>query len=453
MISCLFILGEIMTTLRSIARSTPMISFSFNTHRIACPRSRLFHSTVSSSNPQTHKKFLYTNNLKGGDSMQKANKVGLFLLIAGSLLTSVALCADASPQKAQDWQIGPFMRIDKDNPIIKPNGGSTFFCPVQNKVVHWECDHTFNPAAVVRDGKVYVLYRAEDNFGQGIGRHTSRIGLAESDDGIHFTRGAAPVLYPDNDAHSSSEWSGGCEDPRIVQREDGTYIMTYTQWSGNNDDTPEPHIPLLGVATSKDLRFWEKHGYAFAHSEIGPFHSKSGSIVCKRAGDNLIATKVEGKYWMYWGEGPVFAATSDDLIKWEPIVDDKGNPLPALDKRAGKFDSALVEAGPPALLTDKGILLLYNGKNAEVNGDPSISVGAYAAGQVLFNASNPTQVIERTEESFFKPEREYEKAGQYENGTVFIEGLIPFRDKWLLYYGTADSAVGVAVCDKIELAK
>lgn len=432
-----------------------MSSMGYNPSRIICPQSRLFQSKVLSTNHlQTHKRYLYTHNPKEGNTVHKANKAGLFLLIGCVLLSSVALCA-GEDKKAQDWQIGPFIRIDKDNPIIKPNGNSTFFCPVQNKVVRWECDHTFNPAAVVRDGKVYVFYRAEDNFGQGIGGHTSRIGLAESEDGIHFKRSAVPVLYPDNDDQNSSEWTGGCEDPRIVQREDGTYIMTYTQWSGSNKDKPEEirHIPLLGVATSKNLRFWEKHGYAFAHSEIGPFHSKSGSIVCKREKDNLIATKIEGKYWMYWGEGPVFAATSDDLIKWEPIVDDKGNLLPALDKRAGKFDSELVEAGPPALLTDKGILLLYNGKNAEVNGDPSISVGAYAAGQVLFNASNPTQVIERTDVSFFKPEREYEKTGQYEKGTVFIEGLIPFRGKWLLYYGTADSAVGVAVCEQKELTK
>lgn len=100
------------------------------------------------------------------------------------------------------------------------------------------------------------------------------------------------------------------------------------------------------------------------------------------------------------------------------------------------------------LLTDKGILLLYNGKNAEVNGDPSLSAGAYAAGQVLFDLSNPIRVIERTEESFFKPEKEYEKTGQYKNGTVFVAGLIPFQGQWFLYYGTADSAVGVAVSRK-----
>ena len=122
--------------------------------------------------------------------------------------------------------------------------------------------------------------------------------------------------------------------------------------------------------------------------------------------------------------------------------------MPVLDKRSGKFDSELVEPGPPALLTEKGILLLYNGKNGEENGDPSLSIGAYAAGQVLFDLFDPTEVIARSEESFFRPEKDYEKTGQYKSGTVFIEGLIPFQGHWFLYYGTADSAVGVAVWKK-----
>lgn len=356
--------------------------------------------------------------------------------------------------KTENWQIGPFVREDNCNPIIRPDKRSTFFCPVQKKIVYWECDHTFNPAAVVHDGKVYVFYRAEDNFGQGIGRHTSRLGIAVSDDGIHFTRGTQPVLYPDNDSQYAFEWSGGCEDPRIVKRDDGTYVMTYTQWASNNSNVPEEtrNIPLLGIAISKDLRSWQKQGYAFRCSQLGRFHSKSGSIVCKRVRDSLVATKIQGKYWMYWGEGPIHAAVSDDLIVWEPILDSEGNPLPVIDKRANKFDSDLVEPGPPALLTEKGILLLYNGKNAEVNGDPSLSIGAYSAGQVLFDAWNPLKVIERTETSFFRPEREYEKTGQYKNGTVFIEGLIPFHGQWFLYYGTADSAVGVAICKNRNFA-
>lgn len=328
-----------------------------------------------------------------------------------------------------------FERVDESNPILTPSSESTFYCPVQDRIVHWEGEHLFNPGAVVRNGKVYLIYRAEDDYGEGIGKHTSRLGLAESEDGIHFVRTGAPILYPDHDDQSLYEFPGGCEDPRIVETEDGQYVMTYTQWNRQ--------VAVLAVATSDDLLHWKKHGYAF-EGNFGRRWSKAGSIVCRQEGDRLIATKIQGKYWMYWGEGTIYAATSDDLISWTPLRDADRRPIPILEPRPGKFDSVLVEAGPPAILTKEGIVLLYNGKNSVDKGDPKIPAGAYSAGQLVLDANDPTKVLSRGEECFLTPERPYEMKGQYRGGTVFIQGLVHFKGDWFLYYGTADSAIGVA---------
>src|ERR1700678_4351694 len=105
-------------------------------------------------------------------------------------LTAALLCATILPaQDAAKWEIGPFTRPASGNPVIVPRPQSTFTDPVLNTPVYWEILHTFNPAAIVRNGKVYVLYRAEDDSGtMQIGEHISRLGLAESDDGIHFIR-------------------------------------------------------------------------------------------------------------------------------------------------------------------------------------------------------------------------------------------------------------------------
>lgn len=65
--------------------------------------------------------------------------------------------------------------------------------------VAWEASDTFNPAATIYDGKVVVLYRAEDNSAVGIGSRTSRLGYAYSDDGLHFQRMSIPVFYPSDD--------------------------------------------------------------------------------------------------------------------------------------------------------------------------------------------------------------------------------------------------------------
>lgn len=333
------------------------------------------------------------------------------------------------------WQLGPFERIDAANPILKECSESTFHCPVQDKEIHWEGDFTFNPGAVVHNDQVYLFYRAEDNYGVGCGLHTSRIGLAISHDGVTFQRYGIPVLFPDHDDQKMYEWPGGCEDPRIVETAEGTFVMTYTQWNRQ--------VAVLGIATSDNLLQWKKHGYAF--KDGFKRWSKSGSIVCQREGDRLIATKIQGKYWMYWGEGIIHAATSEDLISWTPILDEDDKPLAVLTPRSGKFDSALVEPGPPAILTSEGIVLLYNGKNSAKDGDPLISPKAYSAGQVLLDFNDPTKVIARTEECFLTPTRAYEMRGQYTGGTVFVQGLVHFHGQWFLYYGMADSAIGVAI--------
>ena len=360
----------------------------------------------------------------------------LVLKIGGGIVL-FALMGAARPSH---WQIGPFTR-PTNGPVITPDKAAIFKDPIRKSPVLWEALHTFNPAAIVRDGKIVVLYRAEDDTGtMQIGEHTSRLGLATSADGIHFTRLPEPVFYPAEDAQKSREWPGGVEDPRLVESEDGTYVLTYTQWNRITYS--------IGIATSKDLQHWTKYGPAFLGAANGKYDHlkyKSGGIVTHFVNDRLIAAKINGKYWMYWGEGAIRLATSSDLIHWTPVEDTHGNPIQVLTKRAGHFDSGFPETGPPPVLTQAGIVVLYNGKNDPQHGDPNLGPNAYAAGEALFDAHDPTHLIDRTEAPVLKPERPYEKTGQYIAGTTFAEGLVRFHDRWFLYYGCADSAVGVVV--------
>ncbi|MGB6192175.1 MAG: glycoside hydrolase family 130 protein, partial [Terracidiphilus sp.] len=317
---------------------------------------------------------------------------------------------------------------------------SKFKDPILNTHVQWEALHTFNPAAIVRDGKVYVLYRAEDNSGSmEIGGHTSRLGLAESKDGIHFTRLGEPVFYPADDDQKAREWPGGVEDPRIVESEDGTYVLTYTQW---NRETYS-----VGIATSRDLKHWKKYGPAFLTAAGGRYANlkyKSAGIVTRVEKGRLVAAKINGRYWMYWGEGAIHIATSEDLIHWTPVQDTSGKPVELLRPRPGHFDSTFPETGPPPVVTSAGIVMIYNGRNAASGGDPALGPNAYAAGEALFDAMNPMHLLRRTDAPVLKPETPYEKTGQYAAGTTFAEGLAIFHDQWFLYYGCADSLVAVA---------
>lgn len=365
-------------------------------------------------------------------------------LILSLLSCNYIVAQGSSSGDLPDWALGKFIRPNITKPVISPDSATQFFCPMSNTMVKWEESDTFNPAAISKDGKIVVLYRAEDNSGQGIGKRTSRIGYAESKDGIKMKRNKIPVLFPDNDNFKDLEWPGGCEDPRVTITEDGLYVMLYTSWNRKT--------ARLAVATSRDLINWEKHGLAFEKAYDGRFKNlfcKSASMLTKIKNGKMVIEKINGKYFMYWGERAVYAATSDDLINWQPVLDEQNNLLVLARPRDKYFDSDMTECGPPALLTDKGIVLLYNGRNSgnEKKADPNYPRKTYSAGQLLFDTNNPYKLLARLDKPFFYPEATYEKSGQYVDGTVFIQGLAYLKNKLYLYYGCADSQIGVAICD------
>jgi predicted GH43/DUF377 family glycosyl hydrolase len=346
--------------------------------------------------------------------------VYLFLLLSFSLASY-----------AQNWQLTGFKKADAENPILSPSLEARFLDPITGKNVGWENKNVLNPTALVRNGLVHLLYRAQDSVG------TSRIGLATSTDGIHFKKYPEPILFPSNDAFRGFEWPGGIEDPRIVETEDGGYFLTYTSYDGK--------VARLCGAFSKDLKTWEKIGPLFTTEKYLNTWSKSGALVTVLQGSRLVATKIEGLYHMYFGDTDLFLATSKDLRHWD-ILENAENAirLSVLKPRAGYFDSRLVEPGPYALLKKEGILLIYNSSNAANYNEARFPKFTYAAGQVLFDAQKPFKVIARTNEPFIWPNQPYEKVGEV-NEVCFVEGLVPFKGKWFLYYGTADSKIAVSI--------
>ena len=400
---------------------------------VQCCHFNNFNSFKMDIMPKAYKLFLDVDVLRSATVL-------ILLLIANTSF------GQANNNVLPSWAFGGFVRPNNINPIISPDTASKFKDPISNKLVSWEANDTFNPGAALKNGKVVVLYRAEDLYGTGIGFRTSRLGYAESEDGIHFIRKKIPVFYPGNDVAKKYEWPGGCEDPRIAVTINGTYVIFYTEWNRE--------LPRLGVATSKDLVHWQKHGPIFETAFHGKFFniaSKSASILTKVVNGKQVIIKINGKYWLYWGEHHVYAATSANLVDWAPVVNKKGELKELISPRNGYFDSDLTECGPPALMTGKGIILFYNGKNkADNNRDKRFNQNAYCAGQALFDSKDPSRNITRLDFPFLRPIAPFEKSGQYVNGTVFIEGMVYFKKKWFLYYGCADSKVAVAVYDPLK---
>lgn len=289
----------------------------------------------------------------------------------------------------------PWRRLS-ERPIISPRGSG------------WESAGTFNPAVVMHDGKVVMLYRAQDRHG------TSRLGYAESSDGIQFDRRSEPVFSPEADY----EKDGGVEDPRIVKIGE-TYYLTYTGY--NRKDAQ------LCLATSTDLMQWHRKGVILPayKGKWNAGWTKSGAIVSE---------KINGKYWMYYlgtsadKRDQTGLASSPDLQHWEDVTE-----KPVLPVRAGKFDSRVAEPGPPPILTSRGILLIYNGADDNL---------VYRTGLALFSRQDPRKLIWRSDQPVFWPEKDWEKAGQVPN-VVFAEGLVAKGGRYLLYYGGADKYIGV----------
>ncbi len=335
--------------------------------------------------------------------------------------------------------LGPFVRPENAQPILQKDGASSFKDPITGEIVHWESMATFNPAAIIKGDSIYVLYRAEEKLGEKeIGGHRSRIGMATTSDGSTYSKWPQPIFYPASDEQKVNEWPGGVEDPRIVETEGGLYVLTYTQWNRE--------VPKLAVATSKDLVHWEKHGPVFKNYKDGLYHkneTKSGAIVTTLKNGKLVAAKINGRYWMYYGVPHVWLASSTNMIDWTPLETHESKLAPVLSPRPGYFDSWLVEAGPPPLLTDKGIVVLYNAGNSQNIGVKELGNRIYTGGQALFDAKEPWKLLDRTKEPFIQPELPFEKSGQYKDGTTFLEGLVFFNNVWHLYYGTADSMVGL----------
>lgn len=348
------------------------------------------------------------------------------------ILICIVSCNTRQPTILFDnWTMQGFNKVDSLNPILTPSGKENFICPITHQSVFWSEKNVLNPAAVVKDGKVYLLYRSQDSA------MTSRIGLAVSNDGLHFTKLPEPVLFPAEDSMKKYEWNGGVEDPRVVESDKGLYILTYTAYDGKT--------ARLCIATSTDLQHWTKQGLVFSSEKYKNTWSKSGAIVVEKRGDKLVATKINGRYWMYFGDTNLFIATSDDLLHWTVTEDEESQKMiSVLHPRMGYFDSRLVEPGPFALLQKEGILLIYNGSNAANFNDSSLPKFTYSAGQALFDKNKPYKLLQRTNSSFIKPDKQYEKKGEV-NEVCFVEGMVYFNNKWLLYYGTADSKIALAI--------
>ncbi|MFH1200751.1 MAG: hypothetical protein V1484_00250 [bacterium] len=317
------------------------------------------------------------------------------------------LLSTMRPETSAQWH---FHRSDK-NPIITPN-----------KTHPWEAKATFNPAALKlgkgKQNTTYLLYRAlsEDN--------TSTIGYASTKDGVTIDERIKEPVYVPRENFELKKVAGGnsgCEDPRLTKIEKTIY-MFYTAF-----DSIGPARVAVTSITEKNFLLknwqWEK---PIIITPVG-FDDKDTCI---------FPEKTNGKYFILHRVGDEICG--DYLKSLNFKIETIKKCIRILGPRINKWDSLKVGISAPPLKTKYGWLLLYHGI--------SKSHKIYRIGAVLLDLNDPAIVLARTSDPIFEPEEPYEKIG-LTNNVVFPCGMIEKDGLLFIYYGGADTVVGVATIE------
>lgn len=320
-----------------------------------------------------------------------------------SLMHSPPKGVDIIIQEITEEPSKPLQRCN-DRPLLQPVADNA-----------WESKYVLNPGALRLEDKVYLFYRAVGKDG------ISRIGLAVTDGYQVLERLPEPIFSP-----VLPQERKGCEDPRIVII-DNRILMIYTAYDGN--------IAQIGVASISVKDFlrrkferWRRDGLPFEN-----IWDKDGII---------FPEKIKGKYVLFHRIDPSM---------WAVYLDKLGNyaserQFIIMGPRPGRiWDSKKIGAGSQPIKTKYGWLLIYHGVDYSY---------IYRLGVILVDLQEPHKVLYRSPNAVLEPEKDFElgEKGAWVPNVVFTCGAVPAtetevlddNDEVLVYYGAADTSIGVA---------
>ena len=311
----------------------------------------------------------------------------------------------------------------------------------------FENEGVLNPATIREGDKIHLFYRAVSK-----GNYSS-IGYCILKDALTIeNRSDTPVLYPQFDYESH-----GIEDPRIVKIEN-VYYLTYAAYDGLN--------ALGALATSTDLKHWDKHGLIVPHITYDEFKHLAG---CKmplnekyaRYNDRnalhlvnpdkkillwdknviLFPRKINNQFYFLHRVKPDIQIAAvhnfEELTKdfWGDYL------LHWCDKiaLAPKYEHEVsyIGGGCPPIETVQGWLIIYHAVHDSIEGY------VYTACAALLDLDNPLIEIARLPYPLFKPGEDWELAGEV-NNVCFPSGAVVFDDTLYIYYGAADERIACA---------
>jgi predicted GH43/DUF377 family glycosyl hydrolase len=294
-----------------------------------------------------------------------------------------------------------------DNPIIAPSEDQ-----------YWERNQTFNPGAILLDGKIHLVYRAIGVDG------ISRFGYAVSSDGFSIDERLPHPIYERKGYSLSAYLSasgggfGGCEDPRLVKIEELNRIYaTYNAFGGGL---------RVGITSIRVDDFLDRKWNWKREILISPPGEVNKNFV-------IFPEKIKGKYAILHSISPdvsIAYLDSLDLEEGEYITSRHRDGLPPAEVG---WEASVKSPGPPPLKTERGWLLFYHG----------LAEGKYKIGAMLLDLKNPENVLCTSNQPVIEPDQEYENSG-FKPGIVYTCGTVIKDKKLLVYYGGADTYTCVA---------
>jgi predicted GH43/DUF377 family glycosyl hydrolase len=272
-----------------------------------------------------------------------------------------------------------------------------------------------NAGATLVGNETVLLCRVEDRRG------FSHLTCARSSDGAsNWIVDDHPSMAYDG-TRAEEEW--GLEDPRVTYvPELDRWLVTYTAFGRGG--------PGVSIAQTQDFKTFERLGVAMRPEDKNAV---------------LLPRRIDGDWLLF--HRPTSAIGADVWLSRSPDLKRWREPELVLSRREGGWwDSARVGMGPPPLETEHGWLVVYHGVRQTVAG------GLYRAGLALLDLDQPSVVLRRSEEWVLGPGADYEVSGDVPN-VVFPCGLVHHRDsdKLYLYYGAADTRIGLAVASLAEV--
>lgn len=271
----------------------------------------------------------------------------------------------------------------------------------------WESKYTLNPAAILLENNVHIIYRAQGDSG------VSTFGYARLKDGIHVERRLDEPIYKPR----ISEEKDGCEDARITKIGETLYML-YTAFHDGRT-----HIAMTTISVSDFLhRKWN-----WTLPQIISPEEVNDKNAC------VLPEKINGKYIIFHRTNHRIWIAQEDSLDFSDGRWIQGNIL--FEPKEGTWYSEKVGITGPPIKTTQGWVLVFHGLSHED--------GKYRFGAMLLDLKDPLVIKSMLDYPILEPDSKYEQEG-LRPGTVFSCGNVLYKDTIYTYYGAGDTTIGVA---------